>query len=312
MKVSGRLAMITALLVAMIIIATLCLTHPLIEKQHCSRNAPSLGIPIDFAQVPSTINNSLPPSDIISWIDTGQEINLTKAQQDLQNICQGFTNVTNTFIECYLRYYPFQNWGDTNDFINIYVRVYSNGLVVTYVPHINEQTLILSLNVSSSTVELQTDVVLLKVLKLLGINGFSENEVYHGTSVYTNAKYMKILWSNVEISDPYYGYPANIRLGEYTIYDNSSIVKGFLAWLVDWYVSESPDTVRLTVYYNSSSTILSLSPSGTYTFVDMVSNKLLNVGTYDYWLTHNLAPTDDVAGWDHVVTQVVMVLLLKG
>ncbi len=344
MKVSVRLAMITALLVAMITITTLCLTHPPLEKQRSSKNAPSLGIPIVFAQVPSTINNSLPPSDIISWVETNQKIDLDKAKQQLQNqkICTKFTNITKNFIECYVKYYPFKSWGDTNDFVNIYVRVYRDGTIVTYVPHIDKWTLLRSLYISGedNSVKLATDVILEKVLNALGIvhqgppgpgggpggpgpggpgpgpgpgggaGGKGALKIYHGTSVYRNAKYMEILWSdkcnlyrNGEWIDFY------IRLGMYNITYNSTILKGFMVWLVKWSSGDN-DHVYLKVYYNySRSPLLSIEaePRVDIFFRDMVSQHLLNTGLYDFMVEHYC---EDYC--DKVYTQLIMVILLKG
>ncbi len=340
MKVSVRLAMITVLLVAMITITTLCLTHPLIEKQRSSKNVPSLGIPIVFAQVPSTINNSLPPSDIISWVETNQKIDLDKAKQQLQNqkICTKFTNVTKNFIECYVKYYPFKSWGDTNDFVNIYVRVYRDGTIVTYVPHIDKWTLLRSLYISKedNSVKLATDVILEKVLNALGIvhqgppgpgggpggpgpgpgpgpggaGGKGGLRIYHGTSAYRNAKYMEILWSNkYNLYREGYHITFSVRMGMYNITYNNTILRGFMVWLVYW-PNGGDDYVYLDVYYNYSNLPLlwiEAEPTSDVVFRDMISQHLLNVGLYDYVVYHHCE------GYcDEVYTQLIMVILLKG
>ncbi len=326
MKVSIRLAMITALLVAMITITTLCLTHPPLEKQRSSKNAPSLGIPIVFAQVPSTINNSLPPSDIISWVETNQTIDLSQAQQRLQQLCEGFDEITNDYIDCYLTYYPFKDfWYDSNDFVKIHVRIYRNGLIVTYVPHVDKRTLVLSLNITQNSVKLQTDVVLITVANLLGIRSISESSIYHGTSVYKDAKYMEILWSNLQNLNnvPYvstsYGDVKRLRLGMYVIRDNSSILEGFLVWLMkdrqispyDW----DYDNIYIYVRYNETQMrYLNLATwihhdwiAGYNITTDMTKLGLLNIGSYGYWIEDY-----EQGDWDEVYTQVVIVLLLKG
>lgn len=288
-------------------------------RDHSSA-ASALGAPIVFAQLPSTINGTLPPSDIISWVETNQSIDLEKAKQALANrqICDWNTfTETNTFIECYRKYYPYSEWSITKH-VNVYIRIYRDGLIVTYVPHIDNETLVLSLWVSSDAVGLETDSVLWSVLYALNITGVKSEDIHHGTSIYRGAKYMKILWCDrIDLSGGWSssGYEGK-WLGSYTIYDNSTVLKGWLIWLLRYDdVYGYRDDVYLEIYYNSSILYSNVVPYGDFVKpLDMVSAGLLNVGNYNYRIERYCDSNWIRGGYncDYIEAQLVMVILLKG
>lgn len=151
---------------------------------------------------------------VVSWVKTGETIDLKKALSKLEN--RGYTvvelNLTEGFLEVQKNLYPlprlsfygdWKGWWNGKPTITITVRVYENGTIIAYTPPLDvspskEETylgLLAYYDNSMNAPNLVTWFIVKEVLEILDLSQYI-NGISSGVPQYPDAKYVVFIWSD--------------------------------------------------------------------------------------------------------------------